>query len=341
MTSAAAPGSEGGGSEAGLHLDYDTWVGLTSLDDLLTRFRAAGATGDDEAVLTAAQADWRRASLERAREPGAVPERLEPVTRTLDGVTYEVYGVVHGMVGGESRDYKQFCDAAVGELEPALFENGLSYFYPRKGAFADIPDFWVLGVGGSLRVGLYVGFRFFELVWELLRDALRLGGQAPDDGPLEAVVCSPRYHAIDPEARRGLDEYPPLPSRLQIDYELAGWARAGKLAGWRYPTAIVPRSLYMAAFAAGYAGARGLQRVALVVGDLHTMEIVRFLEAPPRDHPVWRQGEAFGRRDDGARVRGARLRKLAHLGVAAAAGLVGLLPALAVLWLVLLWTGGQ
>lgn len=323
------------------HLDHDTWVGLSSLDDLLARFRALGVAGDDEAVLTAAQADWRAAALARAREAPPAPERLEPVSRTLpNGPTVDIYGVVHGMVGGESSGYKAFVDATVGQLEPVVFENGLSYFYPRKGVHADMPDFWVMGVLGSLRIGLFVGLRFFVLLWELIRDALRAGGGGDDDAPLEDVVFSPRYHALDPETRRGLDPYPPLPSRLQIAYELKAWNEAGALAGWRQPFAIVPRSLFMAGFAAGYAAARGLDRVALVVGDLHTMEIARFLEEPPTDHPLWQQGYAFGQRSDGSRRLGHWGRKAIHLTLAAVFGLIGLLPALAVLWWIVGWLKG-
>ena len=58
----------------------------------------------------------------------------------------------------------------------------------------------------------------------------------------------------------------------------------------------------------------------MVVGDLHTGEILHFLDNPPRDHAAWRLGEAYGRLSDGARAFKIAVVKTAHLGLSAAVG---------------------
>ncbi len=318
---------------------HDELVGLESIAALLALYRSRGCEGDDEAVLERAQADWRREALARARAVTEEPAALEPVVCEADGVRYAIYGVVHGMVGGGDRGYKAFVDRSLEALDPVVFENGLSWFYPSRGRSADIPDFWVLGALGSLRLGLYVGFTFPAQLWTLVLEGLRVGGGGGDP---DGFDFSARYHAVDPETRRGLEEHPPLPSRLQIDYELTGWDAAGWLAAWRFPFAIVPRSLFMAGFARGFAERRGLRELALVVGDLHTLEVARFLAAPPGRagalHPLDAAGRAFGARGEVSRRIGAGGRKAVHLGLAAVGGLLGLIPLIAlvllVIWLV-------
>ncbi len=310
---------------------HDELVALESLSALLALYRDRGCSGDDEEVLERVQRDWRAVAAARAREVTEAPEALPAVTREREGRRYAIYGVIHGMVGGEDATYKAFVNATVGALEPVLFENGLSWFYPRRGAYADIPDFWVMGALGSLRMGLYVGLTFPLQLWTLLREALKIGGAPAEEGA-PTFDFTPRYHAIDPETRRGLEEFPPLPSRLQVEYEMNAWDRAGFAAGWRHPFAIVPRSLFMAGFAVGYGESRAASEVSLVVGDLHTLEVAFFLSAPPQDHPLWRAGQAFGRRSDASRRVGARLRKGVHLGLAGVGGLIGLVPLIAALY---------
>lgn len=86
--------------------------------------------------------------------------------------------------------------------------------------------------------------------------------------------------------------------------------------------------MFMAAFAYGYAQSRSLDAIDMVVGDLHTGEILHFLADPPREHPVWKLGERYGRLSDGSRKLKAGIQKLLHLGLSASIGapiLVGIL----------------
>lgn len=311
-------------------LTHAEFVGLKTIDELLALYAGRGVTGKREACLERAQRDWGQVALAKAKETTESPERFVPDTVARGGVEYAIYGTIHGIIGGQDREYKDFVDGAIDELDLVLFENALFYFYPKKKG-ANIPDFAVLGLLGSLRIGIHVGLIFFILLWEGLKELLKVGRRAGDGA--EAFVYSPRYHAIDVETRRGLDDdYPILPSRLSIDYDMSRWNAAGPFAAWRDPFAIAPRSMFMAGFAEGYAISRGLERVDLVVGDLHTAEIQRFLEDPALDHPVFRSGQAWGRRSDGARKVAALVAKVLHLGLAGMAGVVVLIAIAAVVF---------
>lgn len=319
-------------------LDAAEFMALGSLAELEARYRERGFEAPREALLLRAQQDWHRASLAEAKrlDPPA-PASFEPLLVRPHGLEVRVYGTIHGMLGGDDPAYKEFVDARLRGLSGAAFENGLTWFYPAAQAVT-IPDFQVLGVAGSLGLGLWVGVLFPRLVWDAIREALKLGRGRAGEGGQDLLEFSPRYHALDPDLRRGIDPDPPLPVRLQIEYEMGEWDRKrGLLAFLRDPFSIVPRSLFMAGFALGWAeqGQRGAD---LVVGDLHALEVVRFLEDPARweQHPLFRRGRRFARLPAGRRAVELALTKTGHLLLAAVTGCVLLLPVLfGLMWLVM------
>ena len=309
-------------------LSYDEFLQVAGLDALIERYRASGVEGDREAVLVHVQQDWYLAAIAHAREIERVPERFEPDCGELDGVTVRVWGLFHGMWGGADAEYKEFVRAPLRELGEVLFENGVGYYYKPKRKIT-VPDFAVIFPLGSIRHGFYVGLRFPLLMKELIWEFLSLGHGFD---PAEPYVLSPSYHSLPIEARRGVEEQPPLPTRLMVEYELGNWERAGALGAWREPFAIVPRSMFMAAFAYGYAQSRKLSQVDMVVGDLHTGEVLHFLADPPREHALWRLGEAYGRLSDGRRILKTALLKIGHLGLAASIGAPLMIGTLLLLW---------
>lgn len=307
-------------------LSYDEFVACERIAPLIERYRTSGVEGSDEQVLTRVQRDWWLAALDHARKVERSPERFEPDCGSLDGVEVRVWGLYHGMAGGNERDYKAFIDASLDELGEVLFENGVGYFY-SPASQVTVPDFAVMFPLGSIRLGFYVGLRFPFLFWELIRDLLKIGRSAKAS-LREPYSLSPRYHSLPVEARRGIEEDPPLPTKLMVDYELSAWESHPHTAAWRYHFAIVPRSMFMAAFAYGYAKSRGQAQVDMVVGDLHTGEILHFLADPPREHALWKLGESYGRAAKGARRARVALIKVAHLGLSAGIGaplLVGMI----------------
>lgn len=321
------------------HAEFLAFPDLATLE---ATYRERGATGTSEDVTTRAQLDWGRVALEAVRELRTPPERFEPHVVERDGVRYAVFGVFHGLLGGADADYKQFVDAAVRAQDCVLYENALQYFYPSR-AGAMIPDFVVFGVLGSLGLGLFVGLSFPIHLWDLFAEPLgRLLRKKREDEPegLAAFDYSPRYHAIDVETRRGVDALPVLPARLQRDYELPLWDSGGLVASLKSYDLMVPRSMFMAGFAQGYARSRGRSEVALLVGDLHTAEIALFLAEQP-DHTLFRAGERWGRRSDLERRLLGVLAKVAHLTLAGLAGVVILGPALVGLIVLLRWWQGR
>jgi hypothetical protein len=303
------------GAEAAL-LSREEYLGLVDVAGLEAAFAARGFTGVRKKLLAKARKEWFGHAVAAAKEASVAPECLEPLSRERGGVRYDVYGVFHGIMGGNDRDYKAFVNKAVGELDFVVFENGLNHFYPHR-AGAVIPDFMVLGVIGSLAIGLKVGVYFPMLLLEAFGELFKTRLTSAEDPLLSYDL---RYHGLDPELRRGLDEDPSFPSLLQIDLELSAWKRSRVKALIADNVAIVPRSMFMAGFAVGLAEARGDRRVSLVVGDLHTMEILRFLEDTELDHPVFIEGMQVGRRRGVFASLLFYWAKVIHLGCAGLAG---------------------
>jgi hypothetical protein len=314
-------------------LDYGRFLATQNLCEVLDRYRAAGVEGDREKVLERVQEDWYHAALAHARKVERTPERFEPDCGSLDGVEVRVWGLFHGMWGGSDSEYKEFVRASLADLDEVLFENGVGYYYSPKSKVT-VPDFAVGFPMASIRLGFWVGLRFPLLVKELLWDVFSLGNSFD---PAEPYTLSPKYHSLPVEARRGVEPYPPLPTHLMVEYELSAWEEAGVLAPFKHPFAIVPRSMFMAAFAYGYAKSRDLKQVDMVVGDLHTGEILHFLASPPREHAAWRLGEAYGRMANGARKLKTALVKTGHLGLAASIGAPMLVATFYLLWWAFLW----
>ena len=309
-------------------LDYEGFLAAKDLAEVVERYRSAGIAGEQEKVLERVQEDWYHAALAYARSVERTPERFEPDCGTLDGVEVRVWGLFHGMWGGSDSEYKEFVRASLKDLGEVLFENGVGYFYSPESKVT-VPDFAVGFPMASIRLGFWVGLRFPFLVKDLVWDVLSLGNSFD---PKEPYTLSPKYHSLPVEVRRGVEPYPPLPTHLMVEYELTAWDEAGALAPFKHPFAIVPRSMFMAAFAYGYAKARDLKQVDMVVGDLHTGEILHFLADPPRDHATWRLGEAYGRLTSGARAFKAALVKIGHLGLAASIGAPMLVGTFYFLW---------
>ncbi len=283
-------------------LTWRDYVAAERLEDV-----GAGSAEDLERV----RADWiaaARAEAERQARAGA-PEALRPLELSAGGVDYAIYGVIHGYVGGESRAYRDFVRAGVRDLEYPVMENGIRRLYANP-RIEEIPDFAVLGVAGSLWMGVLFGLQYPLLVYELLRELLRR--ESPDAASeLSGGVL---YHAVDPELRRALGPDGDLPSGLSIAEELGRWDRGSLRARLVDPAALVPRSLYMAGYAAGAARRRGSDRLNLVVGDRHTAEIARFLgDGRWAEHPLYRRGWRFASLPRGRRRLRFAAAKVGHL----------------------------
>jgi hypothetical protein len=291
---------------------------LDGLDSLLRCYRERGAEGDDSAVVMRARADFFELSIQAAREVEKAPEAFVPASTQRDGRDFYIYGVIHGLIGGEGRDYKKFVSAPLARLDEVIIENGMGLIYKLKRSVT-IPDFAVLGVLGAIYIGYEVGFRFPIYLKEMLVEALKLGGAR---GAEEGFLYDTRYYALSEEIRRGVEPSPPLPSRIELDIQMRMWREHGLLAPFYNPFAIVPRSLFMAGFALGHAETRGLNEVHILVGDLHTAEIQRALEGRHNDSAPFQAGLAFGRRQGLGRFLRFWAAKALHLGVASSTAMV-------------------
>lgn len=300
---------------------------VPSFAALYALYRERGAEGTDEELEELAGREWRRLADAEARALGkdSGPETLEPMSVERAGVRYDVYGLIHGHVGGDNEDYKGFVDARIGELDYVVFENGLKIFYRHKDGTV-IPDFIVLGVLGSLTLGFLVGVWLPVLLYELVLELIKPKSRQQTTDTFEFDCYDRRYHALDSELRRAVDEEWVWPSQLAIERAIADRERYGVLATLRDPYQIAMRSMFMAGFAVGVAERRGDKVVNVVVGDFHAEEIRRCLERAEPAHPMFEWGRAWGRRSGLDRAIRYSLAKTIHLGFS---GVVGALFVLA------------
>ena len=86
--------------------------------------------------------------------------------------------------------------------------------------------------------------------------------------------------------------------------------------------------MFMAGYAVGHARSMEMVEVPLVVGDLHTMEIIRFLEDPQLDHAIFKLGQWIGEKKGLSRMLSTFWAKTIHLSLAGLSGTLILGPVL-------------
>lgn len=256
-----------------------------TLDDFL-QARELSDLGPEFSRVQSVLAAWTelcRAELDRQAETilATKPKCLDCVEVETEGVTFRLYGVVHGWTGGPSQEYRDLVEDTLETEATILFEKMLGYFYMQKDDL-QIPDFWVLGAWGQMILGLRAMATLPLFVIMSGRDVLRelLTKKEPPIQHISQVFDSVRYHNIDPELRRGLGDS--LPTRLQIEYELSRWPKLQRYLDLDLLVAVVPRSGYIAEFARRYARQNKLTKITVVVGDRHLTEVEHFLTHPIR-----------------------------------------------------------
>jgi hypothetical protein len=300
-------------------------LGAPDLGTLLDRYRARDGALPERALVALLRRDWQELA-DREAETARAPARFEPVVVERGGRTFRIFGVIHGIVGGDDRAYMQFVASGLDGAPHLLVENGIGYYYRRPGN-EWIPDFVVLGLARSAWLGFTTALRAPLVFWELASELVRRRGATPT----ERGVFDPAYHGVDPELRRGLDADAVLPARMEIPLALARFASRDPRAIADDAVACVPRSLFMAGYAVGACERDGLADVSLLVGDLHTTEIAWFLRHGEHDaHPLFLRGVAFARLPSARRRLGFAVAKMAHLSAA----VVGMAPVVALtVWL--------
>jgi hypothetical protein len=276
---------------------------------LLERYRTRDASSSDRQLLAHLRSDWQKLADDAASAAGP-PSRFEPVVAVRGGTTFRIFGVIHGIVGGDDRVYMRFVADGLDGAGHLLVENGIGYYY-RRPKNEWIPDFVVLGLARSAWLGFTTAWKAPLVFWDLAMELVRRRTRA-NDGAFD-----PAYHGVDPEVRRGLDAEAALPAPLEIPLALERFHARTARAVVDDPVACVPRSLYMAGYAVGVAERDGLSTVDLLVGDLHTTEIAWFLTHHQHDeHAIFRRGSAFAKLGPTERRIRFAVAKLVHLGAA-------------------------
>ena len=294
---------------------------------LLDRYRTRDVYLSDRQLLGQLRSDWQKLA-DGAASSARPPTRLEPLVALRGGTTFRIFGVIHGIVGGDDRAYMRFVADGLDGTAHVLVENGIGYYY-RQPKNEWIPDFVVLGLARSAWLGFTTAGKAPLVFWDLAMELVRRGTSAHQG------AFDPAYHGLDPEVRRGLDVEAALPARLEVPFALERFDSHTVRAVVDDPVACVPRSLFMAGYAVGVAERDGLSTVDLLVGDLHTTEIAWFLtRREHEEHALFRWGVAFARLPKGVRRIRFAMQKAAHLGAAVLGTLPIIAPAVAfAMWL--------
>lgn len=222
-----------------------------------------------------------------------LPDELDAIEVKRDGVTFRIFGVVHGWTGGGSQDYRDFVRKRLTSEPQLLCEKMLGTMYLGRGT-KEIPDFTVLGWLGQWRLafGAMLGWPrfFYYAIVDMFRER---SGKEPEKATLSSIFDSIRYHNLHPELRRAVGG--DLPTRLQIEYEMSQWSSWKRYLYEDLLVAVVPRSAYIAEFARVWAEKKQVKEVGILVGDRHLTEVAEFLRNPVGNASILRSAARHAR----------------------------------------------
>jgi hypothetical protein len=226
------------------------------------------------------------------------PPELDFIEFTFQGVTFRVFGVLHGVTGGMNREYRQFVRRHIRAAPvPKLGEKGMKVLYRGCGVEQEMEDWLVLRASDCFFMGLQLVLdpRCLRMITlDALGEMLRLRDPfvAHQRRCVSDLGESPYFHYLNPDERRGLIGFPPpleglqrdlgllsrpwasfLPRRAPSKVQNAKWRRILLLSRFMH---IPCRSLHMLHFAAAYAKRRGLSMVSLFVGETHNTDMLAF-----------------------------------------------------------------
>lgn len=222
----------------------------------------------------------------------APPALLDGLSFDYCGVTFMVYGVLHGITGGMNAAYSDMLIRTVNGAEGLLFaKKSLFSFFPGSRSTVSLCDWAVLSVWDALGLGLRLTLLLSS--WRVaLADSVleRLQKRDPflKTGQLKDLGGSPYFHTYDPWDRRKLVGFPDPGEGLRHDLTLL--ARPWKELLPRMPNTLSPawnrilrlvqrhghipaRSLHMLHFAATYAKETGHRQVSVFVGETHNTDM--------------------------------------------------------------------
>jgi hypothetical protein len=218
------------------------------------------------------------------------PLECDAITVEYRGVTLHVYGFLHGVTGGGSREYRRFVQTTIDHASGIIMsEKGYKTIY--RGIEADLEDWAAVPLLDALQVPL----RFISAPANLLA-MIRVGVaesrclydlfEQGTQGDMSHLGSSRFFHLLDPNERRKLSGFPEPETYLRVNLQrnLDPFGPDPHQLhipdpNWKWMTTLEPvsniplRSLHMLEFAAEYVLTKGQKIGSLFVGEIHNTDI--------------------------------------------------------------------
>lgn len=220
------------------------------------------------------------------------PDTLDAITLSYRGIELHVYGILHGITGGGSRQYVSAVNRTIAQAPGLkLCEKSMKAMY--RGLDKDMLDWFQIPFRDAYRIG----FRSTcspRGLWLLIRTILRERREQSPYGQqgvrmLAEMSSDPRIHSLASDVRRRLTGLPEPEDYLRLNLlRRQGKARRGVIfpdPDWEWlsyvePYANIPlRSIHMVEFAVAYATRHQAPVVSLFLGEGHNTDIAWYVQA--------------------------------------------------------------
>lgn len=223
------------------------------------------------------------------------PESMDYLEFDYEGITFRVFGILHGITGGLNQEYLKFVKDSIRSIDGIkLAEKGMKQLYSGCGIDEELEDWLVLRRVDSLTMG-------FQLLsdprcfWMITVDALRekLRKKDPFISNVRKHIAqlgeSPYFHTIDEYQRRELIGFLASKEAISKDlHSMSRWYRSilpkprhtkiehpqwHRLLLLERVMHIPCRSVHMLHYALAYAKKHDHKLVNLFVGETHNTDM--------------------------------------------------------------------
>lgn len=219
------------------------------------------------------------------------PSTLDSIKIIKEDITFNIYGVLHGISGGTNADYRQFVNDSIANAPGLkLGEKGMTHLYSNLDG--ELYDWLAVPYKDivKLTLSMYANpIRLAKFIRILLSEKLKKTDKFPTSVSTSNLGGSRYFHLLDPFERRKLAGFPDALTYLHINLDRRTKKESNfklptvfdsdwEWLNWIEPYANLPlRSIFMIEYAREIAHLTKSSEISLFIGEIHNTDIATYL----------------------------------------------------------------
>lgn len=224
------------------------------------------------------------------------PQSVPPLQTEYKGVKINIYGVLHGLLGGTNKEYVKFINKSIA-LAPGIKVSEKSMKAMYRGIDFELEDWLEMPIKDGFKLGFLIlgnPILLYRVIKTIFIEKLRVNDKFENNKKINNLGGSPYFHLISPMKSRLLMGFPPSEDYLLENINRRkGVYKLDKIkfpdTDWKWLTSIeryvnIPlRSLHMIEYAIYLANKHKKDEVSIFVGESHSSDIFWYINEKNND----------------------------------------------------------